>query len=110
MEQLTLEWTPPAVRHSDPTTSRQAATANPVARSKQRRLVLEALAILGPSTDCALSHYLNILRGSAAKRRGELVAAGMVIAAGRSTTDTGSAAFLWELTDLGRTVLEEVGK
>lgn len=110
MEQLALDWTAPAVRETDPSTSHQAAAANPAIRSKQRLLVLQALDILGPSTDCTLSHYLGILRGSAAKRRGELVAAGMVEPAGRSTTDTGSAAFTWTITDLGRTVLEEVDR
>ena len=106
--QLELDWSTPAARVTDPTTSQQAATANPVARSKQRLQVLQALELLGPVTDCTLSHYLGILRGSAAKRRGELVTAGMVERVGRSTTDTGAAAFTWAITPLGRQVLEEV--
>ena len=100
----------PGARTSDPSTSQEAATANPVGRSSGRRAILETLAVLGSATDCQLSHYTGLLRGSAAKRRGELVTAGLVERAGRGITDTGSPALTWRLTDTGHrqlTNLEE---
>ena len=93
---------PPAVRRTDPSTSRTAARANPDSRATQRRRILEALDVLGTATDCQLSNSLGILRGSAAKRRGELVTDGLVERAGRGVTDTGSPAFTWRLTTAGR--------
>jgi hypothetical protein len=98
--------TPPAVRTTDPTTSVQAAAANPVRRGGHRLRVLEALAALGTATDCQLAAFTGLLRGSAAKRRGELVAYGYVTRAGRGITDTGSPAFTWEITAAGRLALE----
>lgn len=95
----------PGVRRADPSTSIEAATANPVARGGQRRRVLETLEVLGTATDCQLATYTGILRGSAAKRRGELVVAGLVTRNGRGFTDTGSPAFTWSITDAGREAL-----
>ena len=97
----------PAVRNTDP------ATANPVGRSIGRRAILETLAVLGTATDCQLAHYTGLLRGSAAKRRGELVTGGLVERAGRGVTDTGSPALTWRLTETGHrqlTKLEEVDR
>lgn len=98
----------PGARHTDPYTSHQAATANPVGRSAGRRAILETLAVLGDATDCQLSHYTGLLRGSAAKRRGELVTAGLVERAGRGITDTGSPALTWRLTPAGFDHLHEL--
>ena len=103
----------PAVRNTDPATSYQAATANPVGRSIGRRAILETLAVLGTATDYQLAHYTGLLRGSAAKRRGELVTGGLVERAGRGVTDTGSPALTWRLTETGHrqlTKLEEVDR
>lgn len=108
--QLDLFATPetPGARNTDPSTSHQAATANPVGRSSGRRAILETLAVLGSATDCQLSHYTGLLRGSAAKRRGELVTAGLVERSGRGVTDTGSPALTWRLTDAGHSQLTDL--
>lgn len=108
--QLDLFATPetPGARNTDPSTSHQAATANPVGRSSGRRAILETLAVLGSATDCQLSHYTGLLRGSAAKRRGELVTAGLVERSGRGVTDTGSPALTWKLTDAGHSQLTDL--
>lgn len=98
----------PAARNTDPHTSHQAAQANPVGRSNGRRMILETLAILGTATDCQLAHYTGLLRGSAAKRRGELVTAGLITRAGRGVTDTGSPALTWTLTAAGHTHLADL--
>lgn len=97
-----------AARSNDPYTSHQAAASNPVGRSAGRRAILETLAILGDATDCQLAHYTGLLRGSAAKRRGELVTAGLVERAGRGVTDTGSPALTWRLTTAGTAHLDEM--
>ena len=104
MTQLDLFSTP--ARTTDPATSHQAANANPVGLSAGRRAILETLAVLGHATDCQLAHYTGLLRGSAAKRRGELVTAGLVARHGRGITDTGSPAFTWHLTQAGVEYLE----
>lgn len=98
----------PGARNTDPSTSHLAAAANPVGRSTGRRAILETLAVLGAATDCQLAHYTGLLRGSAAKRRGELVTAGLVERAGRGVTDTGSPALTWRLTDIGHRQLSTI--
>jgi hypothetical protein len=59
------------------------------------------IGLLGEVTDCQVSIYTGLLRGSTAKRRGELVELGFVHRVGRGRTDTGSPAFTWALTPAG---------
>lgn len=93
------------VRPTDPETS-VAAAAIP-GRNTQRWRVLEALAA-GPSHDEGLAHALHMEKGSASKRRGELVEAGWAEWTGDHTrTSTGASSRVWRLTDAGRQMLKE---
>lgn len=105
----------PGVRDGDPQTSREAAAANPLGRSKLRRQVLAALA-RAEATDHQLALGLALLhqRGTVSKRRGDLVDLGlaepMLDDDGKPVTrptDTGCDAQVWRITDEGRRALEE---
>lgn len=106
MNQPSLFPTPPSqlsttpavrlVRRTDPDTSRLAADAASRRSPSQRSRVWTTLLELGEATDYELSIACQILRTSAAKRRQELVDAGLVEDSGRRRdTDTGSSAIVW---------------
>lgn len=109
----------PAVRNGDPQTSRDAAKANPVGRSKLRWQILATLARRSDNsgaTDYELAWFLDMphMRGTVAKRRKDLEDAGFVGALylpdGRQRTrktDTGSQAIVWGLTPAGRALAEK---
>jgi predicted transcriptional regulator len=90
-------------RHSDPFTSHQAALDNAFRAGTQRVKVLVALAHAPAGlTDYELSRSLEMHRGSASKRRGELEECGLVERTGMTRpTDTGSKALVHRLTDAG---------
>lgn len=103
-QQLSLVPPPPAYRRTDPATSRQAAKyVEPAAQTQQAR-VLDAHRRMWRNgmTDAELAAYLAMHPGSAAKRRGELTAAGMIVDSGlRRPTPSGCAATVWRAADLG---------
>jgi hypothetical protein len=83
-------------RRNDPETSRLAATAASRRSPSQRSLVWHTLLRLEQATDYQIATAANILRSSAAKRRQELVDAGLVEDSGlREPTDTGTLAIVW---------------
>jgi len=87
------------VRTNDPHTSHETAVDASRRGPSQRRRVWEALKHLGDATDFELSEHLGILRGSAAKRRQELVDLGHVVETPfKRKTDTGSMAIVWRLS------------
>ena len=90
----------PAVRlarRDDHETSRLAATAASRRSPSQRSLVWQTLLKLNQATDYQIAQAANILRSSAAKRRQELVDAGLVEDSGlRHPTDTGTLAIVWQ--------------
>lgn len=99
--QLTLDWTPPARRRTDPDTCR----APHPARLSHGRLV----ALLahddhpGGLTDFELAELTGRAQTSIGKRRGELTGAGLVTATERRRpSPSGSPAVVWQITDAGR--------
>lgn len=87
------------VRTNDPHTSHETAKDASRRGPSQRRRVWETLKHLGDATDYELSEHLGILRGSAAKRRQELVDLGHVVETPfKRKTDTGSLAIVWRLS------------
>lgn len=95
------------VRPTDPDTSAEAAALP--GRGTQRWRVLVALWENGPANDERLARLLNIDKGSAAKRRGELAQAGLVEADTTprgavvyTKTEHGARAIVWRLTAQGR--------
>lgn len=93
--------TPPtlwdSVRPSDPETSHDAAgTTN---RQQGRAMVLEALRGSDGLTDEQIADLAGMDKGSAAKRRLDLVRAGRVVWTGRhGLTSNGCKARTWRLT------------
>ena len=84
-------------RRDDHETSRLAATAASRRSPSQRSLVWLTLLKLEQATDYQIATAANILRTSAAKRRQELVDAGLVEDSGlRLPTDTGTLAIVWQ--------------
>ncbi len=84
-------------RRDDHETSRLAAIAASRRSPSQRSLVWQTLLKLGQATDYQIATAANILRTSAAKRRQELVDAGLVEDSGlRLPTDTGTLAIVWQ--------------
>lgn len=74
---------PLGVRHSDPTTSLDAAVRNLPRRGVQQAAVLEVARRLGRFTDADLIRELpGMVAGSVIKRRGELVRAGWLVDTG----------------------------
>lgn len=81
-------------RLTDPETSRTAGLMANLPRGQAR--VLSVLSAHDGLTDYEISTLTGLLRGSAAKRRGELVTAGVVVDSGdRRKTDTGRPAVVW---------------
>lgn len=86
----------PSSRPTDPETSHLAADAARKRGPSQRGRVWDALLQLGNATDYELAQKAGILRTSAAKRRQELQALGLVEPTTlRRLTDTGSPAVVW---------------
>jgi hypothetical protein len=85
------------VRTTDPDTSYRAAFANAGTRDSQRLACYRALRAAPPGyMDWQLAERVGIQLNSANKRRGELVAKGLVVDSGRrGITPTGSAAIIW---------------
>jgi hypothetical protein len=87
-----------AVRHTDPETSRAAATDAAANAHTHRNRVLVALRDAGADglTDFELADRLGLQQTSAGKRRGELRDAGLVVDSGRKRpAPSGSAAIVW---------------
>lgn len=115
----------PAARAGDPDTSQKAARANPVQRSTLRHRVLwELYQVPGGMTDFAIAQRLGLshLRGSVAKRRQELTAQRLGVSEAlvrertderghtiTASTDTGSPAIVWRITEAGRRLIAELG-
>jgi len=86
------------VRSTDPETSYRAAFANAGKRDSQRVACYRMLVSVKPRglMDWQLAERVGIQLNSANKRRGELVAKGLVEDSGeRGTTPAGSAAIIW---------------
>lgn len=99
--QQTITWpTTPARRPTDPDTSR---TPTQPRLSAGRLLALDALARHSAGlTDFELAEITGKPQTSIGKRRGELVAAGLVVATlERRPSPTGSPAIVWRITPLG---------
>lgn len=87
-------------RHNDPETAHEAA-ALPHRRGQRWRVLCTLLD--GPLHDEGIAHKLSMDKGSASKRRGELVEAGLVEWADTYTrTTAGSRARVWRLTEAGK--------
>lgn len=88
----------------DHDTSVAAATSNKVVRNKQHTQVLRQLKLAGPHgmTDYEIHKYTGILRGTVAKRRGELETRGWVEFANcKRVTDNNVMAKVWRITPEG---------
>lgn len=84
-------------RYADMDTSVAAAEGNESRRNNQQQRVLSALRGQPEGmTDYELSVATGILRGTAAKRRGELITRGLVIKTDeKRITDTNTQATVW---------------
>ncbi len=90
------------VRTTDPITSDMAAATLKADRSLHRWRALEALAKHGPSTDFQLADYTKLQQNSIGKRRKELCDKKLAEDSGKKgKSTTGSAAIIWQLTELG---------
>ena len=105
MTQLTLDDVEriPAVRNTDPDTSRTPA---PSQLSAGRWKVLDALYRHGPLTDFQHEQFSGLAQTSAGKRRLDLQRLGWVERVGTSVSPHGAAAAVWALTDAGRTAYQ----
>ncbi len=98
-----------AARATDPVTSHEsAARQTPAKVRNEHRVVLELLS-KGPLTDFDLAYQASrtlgrpIKQTSVGVRRGELCRMGLVRNSGTyGTSDTGSRAIRWAITDAGR--------
>jgi len=96
---------PPLVGRNHPETSHQAAAAVAPIRSKQRRLVLQLLA-LSPLIDDELLAASGLGANTARPCRVELVRLGMVEDSHqRRYNQKGHACIIWRVTDKGRAAL-----
>lgn len=108
--QQALDFTRPAARASDPSTSHAAAQDAKVHASKGRILVLTCL-FNGPLTDFELAARTGWQQTSIGKRRGECVAKGWVevnIVDGvkvKRPTPSASLALTWRITHSGKITL-----
>lgn len=85
-------------RHADPDTSRAAAAMVSPHVSHGRQVVLNLLGLHGSLTDFQLADYSGWQQTSIGKRRGELVALGLVQATPeRRPTPSGARAIVWTL-------------
>jgi hypothetical protein len=95
----------PRVRGTDPATSVAAAVAAGERLTGHRWLVLCALVAAGDRglTDFEYEREIGLKQTSAGVRRGELAAVGYCARTGTTRpSDTGTAADVWAVTDLGR--------
>lgn len=105
LERWLAEGSPSPVHAGDPETARQAArdAAKRAPILRERALVELAAAGDDGLTDWELSLSLDVLRTTAGKRRGDLVAADLVEqTSDRRPTDTGSLAVVWRITESGK--------
>lgn len=89
---------PPLARKTDPSTSHAAAADAKRGADTLRARCLSALRELGERgcTDFELADLVGSQQTSAGKRRGELVAAGLVVNSGRTApAPSGSQAIIW---------------
>ena len=99
-DQLLLDDLPKA-RHTDPTTSHEAASKATPLSSRHRRIALAALRDAGVwgLTDFELAAATGIQQTSIGVRRKELVRAGYVEATSmRRLSPSGSSAIVWRVT------------
>lgn len=103
-------------RVTDPETCKVAAGMASERGPNQRVRVFRYFLAEGAATDFEVSHALNMLRSSTAKRRQELTDLGLIVDSGhRRATDTGVAAIVWRITyqdtgDLRRMTDEALAK
>lgn len=97
-------------RRTDPETSHEAREDAAPHASRGRRLVLIMLLLHGGLTDYELAELTGWQQNSIGKRRGELMAGGLVRASRREDgslvkrpAPSGSKCIVWEITEKGRT-------
>jgi len=99
------------VRRTDPDTSRMAAYLANVTAGTLRAKCLLALADAGDDglTDFELGHWVGRQQTSAGKRRGELVALGLVVkTTEKRPTPSRAFAAVWRITEAGRARAQEL--
>lgn len=100
----------PGWRHTDPDTSRKAATMRKVKRGDDRHKCLVVLnRHPGGLTDFELGERVGLQQTSAGKRRGELRDLGFVTdTTVRRPAPSGAKAAVWAITALGRETLGQL--
>jgi hypothetical protein len=108
---------PGATRNADPGTARQAALNPGLDRAHARRIVVEALGVLGEATSREIADHLELDRSSVSPRLNELGPGAptvrydppLVQKTGRVRPGVGAGVLneTWELTDAGRAFLGE---
>lgn len=83
---------PPSTAHPN---SREAADAIKSHAAHQRATVLAAIKEHGPVSDQQIERLTGIPGNSIRPRRGELEAAGLIVHAGKGTTESGRTCDLW---------------
>ena len=95
MTQLSL--LDPTARHTDPTTSHQAAATARTHTESDRELVLRLLRQHGPLTDFEIAAFAGRQQTSLGVRRGDLCKVGLVRYAGFTRpAPSGAAARVWQ--------------
>lgn len=101
---MTPAFPEPRARKADPSTSRDAAV-DTAPRAPRHRVVAAQILARHPSglTDFQLAEMTGLQQTSIGKRRGELMAAGLVEDTGlRRSAPSGSMATVWRLTEEGQ--------
>lgn len=83
---------PPSTPHPN---SQEAADAIRTTAAHQRAVVLAAIKEHGPVSDQRLERLTGLSGNSIRPRRGELEAAGLIVHAGKGTTESGRTCDLW---------------
>lgn len=108
-EQLRRTDHTPLHRVDDGRTARAAAREQtPATLSRTRLQVLEALRVLGASTDHDIADHAELLLSSSTKRRGDLVRMGLVAEHGTGVSPSGCAASTWSITPAGLAALDQM--
>ena len=100
------------VRSTDPVTSFEAAVNTSYKSPNHRLIALQALLTHGPMTDFQLAEKTGLQQTSIGKRRKDCQDARLVdfyMPGGekeRRQTPSGSSAYVWQITDLGKKFLE----
>jgi len=100
------------VRPTDPVTSFEAAVNTSQKAPNHRLIALQALLQHGPMTDFELAEKTALQQTSIGKRRKDCQDAGLVdfyMLGGekeRRKTPSGSSAYVWQITELGKQFLE----